>query len=121
MSPAAKSIAIFGAMMVLAGISLLISPQLVLWLELPLEDGFWIRFVGILILCLGYYYLQAARKEMRDFFRWTIYGRAAVFLFVLVAIAKDPSLKGLLVIGFCDLAGSLWTGTCLFRTKYRSK
>ena len=65
--------------------------------------------VGVLVLALAYYYVQAARKEPKEFFPFTVPVRAAVFVvfaaFVLLKLAPPT----LIVFGVVDLAGAIWT------------
>ena len=43
----------------------------------------WIRVLGMSVLFFGFYYIQAGRHNLMEFFRWTIYGRYAVPLFFI--------------------------------------
>lgn len=52
------------------------------------------------VLCLSFYYVQAARGELKPFILWTVWARAAVIVhfaaFVLpVSAPKAPLLFGL--------------------------
>jgi hypothetical protein len=117
MSAAAKSVLAFAAYMLLLGAALVLAPNpLLVLFGVPATTEVWIRLIGVLVLCLSYYYVLAARRELVAFFRGTVHGRlfvaACIAAFVLVGLA--PSV--LLVFGAIDLAGALWTGASLRRT-----
>ena len=110
MSKAANSVQVFGLYLVVPGMGFLLIPNVLLPLfGVPTTDEPWIRVVGVLVLALACYYTQAARKELKEFFRFTVYVRAAVFVvftaFVLLRLAPPT----LMVFGVVDLAGAIWT------------
>ncbi len=114
MSNSARSVFVFGLYLVVLGIVLLVVPNFLLAMFfLPSTTEVWIRVVGMLVLFLGFYYTQAARKEMTDFFRWTGYVRSTVIVFfaafVLLGLASPP----LILFGAVDLLGAIWTGLAL--------
>jgi hypothetical protein len=114
MSNSARSVFVFGLYLVLLGLVLLVVPNILLGLFfLPPTTEVWIRVVGMLVLFLGFYYTQAARKGMTDFFRWTVYVRSSVIVFfgafVLLGFADPP----LILFGVVDLMGAIWTGLAL--------
>ncbi len=114
MSHPAKSIFTFGIYLAVAGAILVITPNTLFALfGLPSTTEVWARVVGLLTAILGFYFIQAARKEMTDFFRWTIYARTAVMVsftaFVLLGFAGPP----LILFGVVDLLGAIWTGLAL--------
>lgn len=118
MSNSARSVFVFGLYLTAIGIILLVAPNFLLGMFfLPSATDVWIRVVGMLAMALGYYYTQAARKEMTDFFRWTIYLRSTVILFftafVLLGLANPP----LIIFGVVDLLGAIWTGLALRSSK----
>lgn len=68
MSKSALSVFVFGLYIAVLGIVLLVAPNILLGMfGLPNTTEVWIRIVGMLVLFLGFYYTQAARKEMTDF------------------------------------------------------
>ena len=114
MSNSARSVFVFGLYLVVLGIVLLVAPNFLLGMFfLPGTTEVWIRVVGMLLLFLGYYYLQAARSEMTGFFRWTVFVRPTVIIFfaafVLLGLASPP----LILFGVVDLLGAIWTGLAL--------
>jgi hypothetical protein len=49
----------------------------------------WIRVLGTIIAILGFYYLFAARHEMKDLFWMTVWGRPAVIVFFTAFVLLD--------------------------------
>jgi uncharacterized membrane protein len=114
MSNSARSIFVFGLYVAVLGIVLIVIPNFLLKaMSRTSTTEVWIRVVGLLLLYLGFYYTQAARKEMTDFFRWTVYTRSTVIVFfaafVLLGFARPP----MIMFGVIDLLGAIWTGLAL--------
>ena len=114
MSKPAKSILVFGIYMAATGLGFLVIPNILLDLfGFPTTDEPWIRVVGLLVLILAFYYIQAARQEVEQLFRWSLYCRPAAFVvftsFVLLGLAKPM----LILFGLIDLLGAIWTGVAL--------
>ncbi len=115
MSPAAKSVFVFGLYLVVVGLGLLVAPNPFL-MPLgfpPAADESWLRVLGVLALCLAAYYCAAARANFPPFYRWTVFVRAGVFIvfggLVLLKLAPAP----LALLGAVDLAAALWTALAL--------
>ena len=114
MSKSAFSMFVFGLYVAVIGIIMIVAPNFLLnAISRTSTNEVWIRVVGMLLFYLGFYYTQAARKEMTDFFRWTVYTRSTVIVFfaafVLLGFARPP----LVVFGVVDLLGAIWTGLAL--------
>lgn len=114
MSHAARSVFVFGLYLIAVGAGLVAIPNTALGsLGFPPSAEVWPRVVGVLALVLAYYYLQAARRGLTAFFRWTVQARALVFVafaaLVLVGLAPTP----LLALGAVDLLAAIWTGVAL--------
>ena len=110
MKRAARSILVVGIYLLLLGAALIAAPNLVLApFGLPPTSDVWLRVVGVLVLVLGHYYVQAARHDLVPFYRATVPARVFVFLcfvaFVLFGLVKPP----LILFGAIDLAGAAWT------------
>ena len=76
MSRSADSIFDFGIYLVILGVPLVAMPNVLLSLVLiPPTHEVWIRLAGMLLLILGFFYIQAARNNLAIFFRCTIYTR----------------------------------------------
>ena len=114
MSKSARSVFVFGVYLGVLGIGLLFVPNLLLGMFfLPGTTEVWIRVVGMLTLFLGFYYTQAARKELTDFFRWTLYPRSSVILFCVIFVLLDLAKPPLILFGVVDLVGVIWTARVL--------
>ena len=118
MSNSARSVFVFGVYLAVLGIVLVVAPNFLLGIFLiPSTTEVWIRVVGMLVLFLAFYYFQAARKGMTDFFQWTVYVRPTTLLFftafVLLGFARPP----LILFGVVDLLGAIWTSLALRSSK----
>ncbi|MCB9006895.1 MAG: hypothetical protein H6656_05950 [Ardenticatenaceae bacterium] len=114
MSKSAKSIFVFGMYLVGMGLGLIAMPNLVLGtLGFPNATEVWVRVVGVLALVLAVYYIQAARADLRLFFRWTVLTRMMVFLFFAGFALTGLVSPMLILLGAVDLAASLWTAWAL--------
>ena len=114
MSNSARSVLVFGLYLVVLGIVLLVVPNFLLGMfVLPSTTEVWIRVAGMLVLFLGFYYIQAARKEMTDFFRWTVYVRPTVIVFFAAFVLLGFASLPLILFGVVDLLGAIWTGLAL--------
>lgn len=114
MTSAAKSVCYFGYYLYLTGLTLMTVPNFLLTtLQLPETNEVWIRVVGVLVFCLGYYYHQSGKENNHTFFKNTIPTRVFVFLsFCTFALLHfvSPMLIG---FGVVDLIGAIWTWTAL--------
>ncbi len=114
MSGAAKSLFIYGMYALALSLVLIVAPNVLLNLfGLPNTNEVWIRVAGVLLLYLGFYDTQAARAELTQFLKWSVYTRGTVSVlfaaFVLLGFVK-PSL---MVFGGIDLLAAIWTGLAL--------
>ncbi len=114
MSPAAKSLFVFGIYLCGLGLFLLFVPNLLLQLfGVPPTHEVWIRINGMFVLCLSFYYVQVARNELTIFIRWTIPARIAVILYFAAFVLLVSAPKALLLFGVIDLLGAIWTWIAL--------
>lgn len=110
MSKAACSLLVFGIYLVALGLVLLIVPNTLITLfGLPETHDVWIRVVGMLLVLLAYYDIQAARRELTDFFRWSVIARAMVIVFFAGFVIANLVKPILLLFGSVDLAAAVWT------------
>jgi hypothetical protein len=87
MSSSARTVLLFGVYLMALGIILLITPNFLLELfSIPSTTEVWIRVAGMLILCLGFLYAQAARNNITEFFHWTVFIRSSVIVFLSVFV-----------------------------------
>ncbi|MCU0395477.1 MAG: hypothetical protein MUF29_06185 [Chitinophagaceae bacterium] len=114
MCNSAKSVWYFGLYILVLGLTLVVTPNLLLTLvNLPVTAEVWIRVVGMLLIFLSVYYLYFARHPHPAFFRLTVYNRAAVILFFLVFVLLELAAPVLLMFAVVDLAGATWTWVAL--------
>ena len=114
MTRGARSVFVFALYLFVLGVTLLVVPNLLLALfELPQTGEVWIRVVGMLVTLLGFYYLQAARNELKAFFLATVFGRFAVLMFFIGFVVLGFAPPVLILFAVIDVAGALWTGLCL--------
>ena len=114
MSPAAKSLFVFGIYLCGLGLVLLLVPNLLLRvLGVPPTNEVWIRINGMFVLCLSFYYVQAARSGLTIFIRWTVWARAAVFFYFAAFVLLVSAPKALLLFGLIDLLAATWTWLAL--------
>ena len=114
MSKAATSLFVFGIYLCGLGLLLLLVPNLLLQVfSMPPTNEVWIRINGMFVLCLSFYYTQAARHELTRFIRWTVWARAAVILCFSAFVVLVAAPKALLLFGVIDLLSATWTWLAL--------
>ena len=114
MSRSARSVFVFGIYLAVLGAILVVVPNLFLAVfRFPATSEAWIRVVGVLFVCLAYYYIQTARMELSPFFELTVYARSLVIVFFLTFVALRLARPTLLVLGAIDLGAALWTRAAL--------
>lgn len=114
MSAPAVSVLVHGLYLTVLGAALVLVPNLVLsLLGLPEATDVWVRVTGALTFLLGYYYIQAARKGVIEFMRWTVVARSIFALFSSAFVFLGLAEPGLLLAGVLDLLGALWTALAL--------
>jgi hypothetical protein len=114
MSKSAFSIFVFGVYLILVGLVLVLAPNFLLSLfAIPDTSEVWIRVLGVVVVVLGYYYVEAARHEQVAFFRATIPGRLAVLGFFSVFVVLKMTAPTFVIFGVIDALGALWTALAL--------
>jgi hypothetical protein len=114
MTPAARSLQIFGLYLLGAGGLLMLAPAVLLGpLGLPAPADAWGRVAGMLVLFLGIYYLVGARAELLSFMRTSVWVRASVIVVLGALVAVGLAPPPLLVFGIVDLAAAVWTALAL--------
>ncbi len=118
MSKEAKSIFVFAVYLILLGITLLVVPNVLLSVfAYPTTDEVWIRVVGMLLVMIAFYYIQAARNELIAFFWWTVYARSAVIIFFIAFVVLGLARPILILFGAVDLLAALWTAVALHSSR----
>jgi hypothetical protein len=114
MSRAAISVIVWGIYLFVMGITFILVPQVALPLfGFPPSDEVWIRMVAMFTLILGYFYMQTARHEMRQFFYWKVHGHifGVVCMVLFVILRLGP--PNLLLLASADLIAAVWTAWAL--------
>lgn len=110
MHPAALSIKVFGAYVVLNGVGLLVAPSLTLApLGVAAPTEVWVRVLGALAIVLGYYYWSCATAGAVAFFHATVRGRPLFAVLCVALIFGFEAPMQLLIFAAVDLAGAAWT------------
>nr|WP_293842930.1 hypothetical protein [uncultured Arsenicibacter sp.] len=111
-SPVLRSVQLFGYYTLLMGGTLLFSPTGLLpflfGAEAAVND--WARLLGFVLLCSGYYYIQAARTNDYRFCAWTVHTRLASILVVAGLVFVDEAPLRFLPMGLIDALAGLLTG-----------
>jgi hypothetical protein len=117
MTRAAVSVLVFAFYLLALGALLVVAPNVILGLfGLPAASEVWIRVVGVLTFNIGYYYAQAARHGLTQFFRFTVHARSAVVVFFAAFVAAGLVKPVLILFGLVDLAGAVWTWRAIPRS-----
>ncbi len=120
MSKAAKSLFVFGIYLCGLGLILLLVPNLILQVfGAPPTNEVWIRINGMFVLCLSFFYVQAARNELTMFIRWTVWARVAVIFYFAAFVLLVAAPKALLLFGVIDLLSAIWTWLALKQDEAR--
>lgn len=110
MNRAARSLFIFGIYLGALGVLLLFFPNVLLRsFGAPATNEVWIRVNGMFVICLAYFYIQAARYGVTAFIRWTVWARAAVIIYFVAFVLLAGAPKPLLLFGVIDLLSAFWT------------
>ena len=116
MTPAARSMQIFGLYMLFEGLILVTVPQLLLsLLALPQTSDVWVRVAGIALMVLAYYYLMTARTNLQAFFPLTVPTRIFQFVMFLVFVTLGLVKWTVLMPAAVEMASGVWTAWTLRR------
>jgi hypothetical protein len=67
------------------------------------------------VICLAFYYVQAARHGLTAFIRWTVWARVAVIFYLTAFVILLGGPKALLLFGLVGLLSAAWTFMALNR------
>jgi hypothetical protein len=113
---AARSIFIFGIYIGLVGVLLTFFPNPLLgMMNVPSTSEVWIHLAGMLLVFMGFFYVQAGRKNVTEFFKWTIVTRLSAAVFVIGFVLADLISPVIILFWLGDLAGAIWTAMALKR------
>jgi hypothetical protein len=110
MTPAARSIYIFGLYLVVLGAILIGTPNTLLALvRIQPTTEPWIRVAGVPIMAMGMLFLANARAEQTAFMRTSVWVRLfPVIAFIVFALLKIvPPV--VVLFGVVDAAAAAWT------------
>lgn len=118
MQSPAFTIKAFGVYVILTGISLALTPNLVLSLfGIPPTSEFWVRQIGVLAIIVGYYYWACGTGNATAFIKASIPGRIGFFVLGLGLVVFAQAPWQILLFGVVDLLGAGWTGMALRSTR----
>ena len=107
---AARSVLVFGMYRALLGAGLVIVPgRLAQLAGAPADSVEWLRIVGVLLLVLAFYDVEAARLELLPYLQMTVLTRLLVPVALAVFVVLRAVRPGVLAFGALELAGALWT------------
>ena len=114
MQSASFTIKLFGVYVILTGLSLTLTPNLLLAVfGIPPTNEFWIRQLGILAIIVGYYYWACGAANATAFFKASIPGRIGFFALGVGLVVLGQAPWQILLFGVVDLLGAGWTAMAL--------
>ncbi|MBL7741106.1 MAG: hypothetical protein JNK14_17925 [Chitinophagaceae bacterium] len=110
MNPAARTVFYFGLYLYLVGLTLITVPNVLMnMLQMPETNEVWIRVVGVLVICIAFYYHMTALANVMAFFKYTIPTRFFVFISFTALALLDYVSPMIIGFGVIDLLGAIWT------------
>jgi hypothetical protein len=110
MNSVAVSLFVFGIYCIVNGLGFAFAPNFFLgMLGQPEATEPYIRIAGSLLIAIGYYYIQVARKDLRPFYMWTVQARVVVFLLFILFALLNWAPPILYVFAGIELIGIIWT------------
>lgn len=110
MTPAARSVYVFGFYLLVVGTILTVFPNTLLSIIGVAETTeVWIHLLGVVAFVLGLYYVFMAPTNHFLFFILSVYARITVFIWFVIFIIIKLAPVELLPFGVIDLAGAIWT------------
>ena len=114
MKKSSTTLLVFGVYLIGMGSGLVVMPNTVFGvLGLPATDEVWPRVVGALALVLAFYYISAARADLRPFAQMTVPARIGVFVVFTAFVFAGLVGPVMIMLGAVDLLGAVWTGSAL--------
>ncbi|MBL7847349.1 MAG: hypothetical protein JNL40_07765 [Cyclobacteriaceae bacterium] len=116
MTPASRSLYYFGIYLLFTGLTLIVFPNMLLSLiGIPETTEVWIRLLGTVVTAIGLYYVFMAPANHPLFLMLSVYARVSIFVWFLLFVILGIGPMQLLIFGFVDLLGALWTYSALRR------
>lgn len=114
MRRSATTVFVFSIYLFLLGMILVVAPNILLGVFRIAETReVWIRVVGVLALVLAFFYSNAARRDLRELFGWSVVARTAVLLFFTAFVVAGIAPPILILFGLIDFVAALWTAYAL--------
>ncbi|HLA07087.1 MAG TPA: hypothetical protein VJ022_06575 [Anaerolineales bacterium] len=114
MKKSSTTLLVFGVYLIGMGLGFLFTPNMVLGIfGISATDEVWPHVVGALALVLAFYYISAARADLRSFAQWTVPARIGVFVSFTAFVVAGLVGPIMIMLGAVDLLGALWTGSAL--------
>ena len=107
---ALATIGIFGAYLLLLGITGMLVPDVLLKaIGMPASQDVWPRVAGMLVTNYGLLYVWIVQTRAMAILRYTVYARILVLFYLGAFVAAGLVQPIIVVFGAADAAGGLWT------------
>lgn len=114
MSRAARSLLVFGVYLEVLAAILIVAPNALLSVfGVAHTHEVWIRVLGVVVACVGVYYIVSARHGFRPAIVASVPVRSTLALSFAAFVSLGYAEPAVLVFGIADLAGALWTAASL--------
>jgi hypothetical protein len=114
MTPAARSLLVFGVYLLGLAVALVLAPNFLLGLfGVPPTQEVWIRVVGLLAGIVGAYYMVMVRRSLSALYLPTVVARVFAFVLLCAFALLQLGPPQLAIFGVVDLLGALWTWRAL--------
>ncbi len=110
MTPASKSVYYFGFYLLITGVTLTVTPNLLLSMfQIPETTEVWIRVLGAVVFGLGLYYVFMAYSNNGLFLMLSVYVRIYILISFIIFAVMGWAPWQLILFGLIDAAGAAWT------------
>ena len=114
MSRAARSLLVFGVYLELLAVILVFAPNTLLSVfGVVHTHEVWIRVLGVVVGCVGTYYIISARHGFRPVIVASVPVRLILTASFVAFVLLDYAAPAILVFGVADLVGAVWTAASL--------
>ena len=114
MSRAARSLLVFGVYLEVLAATLIVAPNALLSVfGVAHTHEVWIRVLGVVVACIGVYYIVSARHAFHPVIVASVPVRLALAASFAIFVLLDDAEPALLWFGIADLVGAVWTAAAL--------
>jgi hypothetical protein len=114
MTPAARSLQVFGIYLLVLAVGLVLAPNALLALfGMPPTQEVWIRVLGLLVGIVGAYDVIMATRSLSSLYMPTVVARAIAFVLLSAFALLQIGPPQLALFAVIDLLGALWTWRAL--------